>query len=399
MVGSSSIQTSLIESLSFLALRITVMVSCVYFLSKFVLPLILDHIAKSAEFLFLFTIAWCFCITSLVNVLGLSLEIGAIVAGLSLGSSPYQPEISSRIRPLRDFFLIMFFVLLGSQMSVSNFSAALLPALGLSAFVLIMKPVILYFLFRVLKFTRRNSFLTGTTGAQVSEFGFILLFAGQNLGFIGESELAIFTLTALITIFISSYIITYNEELYRFCIPFFALFGKDKYQQTEDAIAIYDVWVIGYHRMGWKICETLRDQKKSFAVIDFNPETVKHLRNQNIPAYFGDVADVEFLTELPLEKAKLVISTIPEPDDQFTLIKHIRSLNHKPHIIANLHQAQYMKDFYAAGVNYIMMPHMLGGYRISEILRNIKLSHTSFKKLRHEQEQEMSMRFSARAHD
>lgn len=399
MVGSKNIETSLLTAFSFLALKTGIMIACIYFLSKFLIPFILDRIAKSSEFLFLFTVAWCFGITSLVNALGLSLEIGAIVAGLSLGSSPYQPEISSRIRPLRDFFLIMFFIILGSEMNVSNFYAAILPALGLSIFVLAVKPAILYFLFRRLKFTRRNSFLTSTTAAQVSEFGFILLFTGQTLGHIGESELALFTIVALITIFFSSYIVTYNEQIYRFFIPLFSFFGKDKYQQKEDEVPVYDAWVIGYHRMGWKICETLREQKKSFAVIDFNPETVKHLHSQKIPVYFGDVADVEFLAELPLDKAKLIISTIPEPDDQFTLIKHIRSLTHKPYLIANLHHAQYMKDFYDAGANYIMMPHMLGGYRISEILRNTKLSSRAFQKLRHEQEQEMVMRFSARAHD
>ncbi len=399
MISGKNPEIPLVESLGFIFLKGGIIIACIYFLSKFLIPFLLNHIAKSSEFLFLFTIAWCFGITGLVSALGLSLEIGAIIAGLSLGSSPYQPEISSRIRPLRDFFLIMFFIILGSEMDVANFQSALLPGLGLALFVLVAKPAILYILFRALKFTRRNSFLTATTGAQVSEFGFILLFTAQSLGQLGESELAIFTIVALLTIFFSSYIITYNEALYRFFIPFFALFGKDKYQQTEEQIPLYDAWVIGYHRMGWKICETLKDQKISFAVIDFNPETVKRLKEEKIPAYFGDVADVEFLSELPLEKAKYIISTIPEVDDQFTLVKYVRSLSNKPYIIANLHHAQYMKHFYEAGVDYIMMPHMLGGYRISEIIKTTKLTKANFKKLRKDQEKELSLRFEAHTHD
>lgn len=399
MISGKDTSIPLSQALGFLALKGAIIIACIYFLSKFLIPFLLNHIAKSSEFLFLFTIAWCFGITGLVSAMGLSLEIGAIIAGLSLGSSPYQPEISSRIRPLRDFFLIMFFIILGSEMNVANFEAALLPGLGLALFVLVAKPAILYILFRAFKFTRRNSFLTATTGAQVSEFGFILLFTAQSLGQIGESELALFTIVALLTIFFSSYIITYNEGLYRFFIPFFSLFGKDKYQQSEEEIPLYDAWVIGYHRMGWKICETLKEQKISFAVIDFNPETVKRLKEEKIPAYFGDVADVEFLSEIPIDKAKYIISTIPEVDDQFTLVKYVRSVSTKPYIIANLHHVQYMKDFYEAGVDYIMMPHMLGGYRISEIIKTTKLSKASFKKLRKDQEKELSLRFEAQTHD
>ena len=378
-----------------LIVKAGVLVACIYFLAKFLIPFLLDHIAASAEFLFLFTLAWCFGIAALVHAFGFSLEIGAIMAGLSLGSSPYQPEISSRIRPLRDFFLIMFFIILGSQMYLSSFEAALIPGLALSGFVLLVKPLILYVVFRLMRFTRRNSFLVSTTGAQVSEFGFILLVAGA----LGNGERAMFTIVALVTIFISSYLITYNEQIYRFFLPMFSFLGRDRYQQQEDDVPVYDAWVIGYHRMGWKICETLRQQKISFAVIDFNPEIVKFLKAERIPVYFGDAADVEFLSELPLAEAKLVVSTIPEVDDQFTLIRHVRGRTKKGHIIANLSEMKYVKDVYAAGADYVMMPHLLGGYRISEILRGRALSRRVFRKLRDEQEKEIHLRILANAHD
>lgn len=396
--GGTGTGIDLLHSVTLLALKASSIALLIYSLSKFVIPLLLNHIAKSAEFLFLFTVAWCFGITSLVAAAGLSLEIGAIIAGLSLGSSPYQPEISSRIRPLRDFFLILFFIILGSSINIANLESALFPALVLSLFVILIKPSILYIIFRLLKFTRRNSFLSATTAAQVSEFGFVLLFTAENLKLTRDSEFAIFTLVALITIFVSSYIITYNEQLYRFCIPFFNLFGKDKYQQEENNIPIYDAWVIGHHRMGWKVCQALKNQGLSFAIIDFNPETVQQLKKENYHVYFGDVADVEFLSELPLEKAKLIISTIPEPDDQMTLVKHIRAHSEKPHIIANLTHIRHLDDLYNAGANYVMMPHLLGGYRLAEILSE-KISRTTFNKLRHEQKQEIAMRFEANTHD
>lgn len=386
-------------SFGILILKGLITISAIYFLSKFILPLILERVARSSEFLFLFTLAWCFGIASIAYTFGFSLETGAIIAGLSLGSSPYQPEISSRIRPLRDFFLILFFIILGSKMNLTSLQEALVPGGVLALFILIGNPLILYVLFRIMKFTRRNSFLAGVTAAQVSEFGFVLLFAGQAAGYISDTVLAIFTMTALVTIFVSSYLITYSEQVYRFLIPLFNLFGKDKRQQPEDDVPIYDAWVVGYHRMGWSVCQTLKEQGVSFAVIDYNPEITKQLQEDGIPAYFGDIADVEFLSELPLEHAKLIVSTAPTMDDQFTFVKYVRSVSKKAYVIANLTQTQHVQAFYEAGADYVMMPHILGGYRISEILQTKRLTRNTFKKLRNDQEKELDLRKRAKIQD
>jgi Kef-type K+ transport system membrane component KefB len=382
-----------------IAVKGLLIVAAIYFLARVLLPPLLDRIAESGEFLFLFTIAWCFGVASLVYALGLSLEIGAVLAGISLGSSPYSHEISSRIRPLRDFFIVLFFIILGSEMGLAELKHVLIPSIVISSFILIGNPLILYIIYRTQKFTRRNAFLIGLTAAQVSEFGFIVLFSAQSAGLVGGSELATLTFTALTTIFISSYLITYNEQIYQFLQPIFAIAGPDKYQQQEQGIANYDIWVIGYHRIGWKVCQTLKEQKKHFAVIDYNPQAISRLKHQGIPAFYGDIADVEFLSELPIEQAKMIISTVPEPDDQMTLIKHIRKENKKSIIIANLHHARFVKQLYAAGANYVMMPHLLGGLWISEVLLNSRWTKKTFQELKSEQKKEMAVRFQAGVHD
>ncbi|MBI4449960.1 cation:proton antiporter, partial [Candidatus Uhrbacteria bacterium] len=164
-------------------------------LGRFLLPKILDIVARSSEHLFLTTIAWCLGVASIVHLAGFSLEIGALAAGLSLAASPYQPEIASRIRPLRDFFLVLFFLVLGATMSFTGINRALTAGIVLSVFILIGNPLILYLIYRWIGFTRRNSFLAGVTAAQVSEFGFVLLLVGQRLGHISGDELAVFTIT------------------------------------------------------------------------------------------------------------------------------------------------------------------------------------------------------------
>lgn len=371
-----------------------ILIAIVFFLSKYLLPKLLDHVAKSGEFLFIFTIAWCFGIASLLYWAGFSIEIGAVIAGLSLGSSPYQPQISSRIRPLRDFFIVLFFIILGSEMSLVGMSKTLVPGLILAGFILVIKPIILYFLFRLQKFSRRNSFLVGVTGAQVSEFGFILIFTGAVAGHLNGIELPTFTIVALITIFISSYVITYNEQLYRLLIPFFNRFGRDKHRQKENADEKYDVILFGYHRLGWKICESLAEKNASFAVVDFNPIAMEKLKKRNIPAYFGDAADIEFISSLPLRNAKLIISTLPEAEDQLVLIEYLRGFKKSPVIIANLYHNTHLDELYEAGADYIMMPHLLGGNWIASVIKNDPWTKKTFKLLRQEQKQDMKLRFT-----
>ncbi len=369
----------------------------VWLMSKYLLPIIIDKIAKSGELLFIFTIAWCFGIASLVYWVGFSIEIGAIIAGISLGSSVYQAEISSRIRPLRDFFIVLFFIVLGSELQLGDLRQAIIPGLILSIFVLIADPLILYFSIRKVGYTKRNAFLAAITAAQVSEFGFILIFKGLELKYLQGIELAILTIVALITIIISSYLITYNEQIYRYIRPLLNKIGQDKEKdkQNKTKKEIYDVWVFGYHRIGWKVCETLIEKKVKFAVVDFNPDIFPKLKRRNIPAYFGDAADIEFLESLPLEKAKLIISTLPEVDDQKVLITHIRHLTKKTKIIANLYDANYLEELYKAGANYVMMPHLLGGQWVSMIIKNYPWTIKTFAKLKKTQKEEMNLRFSS----
>ncbi|HCP08827.1 MAG TPA: hypothetical protein DIT25_03465, partial [Candidatus Moranbacteria bacterium] len=260
-------------------------------------------------------------------------------------------------------------------------------------------PFILYLLFRFSKFTRKNSFLAGITAAQVSEFGFIVLFMGRQFGHVDDQTLSIFTLVALITIFSSSYLITYNERIYdKFLHPLFSRLKKDKHRQQDRASESYDAIIIGYHRIGWKICEALKEKNIKFAVIDYNPEAIGKLSSRRIPAFFGDISDLEFLESMPLEKAKLIISTIPDPDDQKCLITYVRTVNKGAVIIANLSQNLLLKDLYRAGADYVMMPHLLGGHWMSEIIKSKHWNKETFAELQKEQEAEMQLRCACSSH-
>ena len=392
-IGIAKEPEQLLNSIVIFSLKAVFLTTLFIILSKYILPKILKKISDSGEFIFIFTIAWCFLVASVVHFLGFSIEIGAIAAGLSLGSSTFQTQIISRIKPLRDFFIVIFFVILGSQMNLGNFDEIIIPGLILSIFILIGNPLILYLIFRFSKFTRRNSFLAGITAAQVSEFGFVLLFIGEQSGQVQGKEISVFTVVALTTIFTSSYLITYNNKLYDFISPFFRLFKKDKHQQKETTEKTHKIWIFGCHRMGLKISKALQEKGQNFAVVDANSRTISKLIKKNIPAFFGDIADVEFLDSLYLKKAKLLILTTPDPHDQKTLISFAKKENPKITIVSNLHHYKHAEDLYDIGADYVIMPHLLAGQLMEKVIKNGTWKKSNLKKLRTDQLREIENEF------
>jgi voltage-gated potassium channel Kch len=386
---------SLIISLGFILLKSALLFSGIGLITKFILPLILDKAAESGEFLLLFSLAWCFAVAGAAHWAGLSLEVGAILAGLSLAASDYRMEISGRIKPLRDFFIALFFIILGSEMQLENTKEVLWPSIAISAFILIGNPLILYTLYRLLNFTRKNSFLAGLTAAQVSEFGFVFLFTSMSLGFIGKQELSMFTVVALLTIFISSYLITYNYWLFKKFKPLLNKIGKEIKPREKTTKKHYDALVFGYHRLGWQICKALEELGVSFAVVDFDPIAIDKLKKKKTPYFFGDAFEQEFLEEIPLKKAKLVISTLPNAEEQVSLVKEIRKKSAKTIFIGNLSHTAFLKDLYKAGADYVMVPHLIGGRWMAQALKGQKWNRKAFGKFRLKQKREIDSRIQA----
>lgn len=387
-------------SLIFLILKSLAFLLGVYLVTRLILPVILNKVAESEEFLLIFALAWCFTVSGLAEWAGLSLEVGAIVAGLSLAAFHYQWEIGSRVKPLRDFFIVIFFVILGSEMNVANIQEILWPGLAISVFILVGNPLILYMVFRLMKFTRKNSFLSGLTAAQVSEFGFVFLFVSQDMGLIGETELSLFTLVALTTIFLSSYLIPYNRRIFAMIEPWIAgVAGKDKViSERRGNEECYDVLVFGYHRLGWKVCDSLKRAGLSFAVVDFDPAAVKKLKSRGIPYYFGDASDPDFLEEIFSKKTKLVISTLPDFEDQTILLRQLRRINKKAIFVGNLSHTKFLDHLYGEGADFVIVPHLLAGSWMAELLEEGNHNRHTFRKLRNHQKRELKLRYTLGHH-
>ena len=354
-----------------------------FLISVYLFPRITQAIAKSQEFLLLFSIGWCFAIASLFYYLNFSIEAGALLAGITLSLSPYHYEIGSKMKPLRDFFIILFFILLGSQMVFTNISQYIIPILIFSAFILIGNPLIVIVLMGLLGYTKRNSFLAGLTVAQISEFSLILIAMGVKVGHLTNDILSLVTIIGLITIAGSTYLILYANKIYPYLSKYLGIFerkGKkvDEHRYQKDGI--YDIILFGYDRIGYDILESFKKIKKKFLVIDYNPETITKLAKEGFDCKYGDADDSELLNELNFSKIKMVVSTVHNLDTNLLLINKIRESNKKAIITVVSHQIDEAIKLYDAGATYVLMPHFLGGHHVSTMIEEHGLNLNKFLK-------------------
>lgn len=366
--------------------------------SKYLLDSIAKNIASSQEMLFLFSLAWGTGLASVFAILGFSIEIGALVAGVVLSMTPYSDEMASRLKPLRDFFIIIFFILLGSQMVIGNIENIVIPAIVLSLFVLIGNPIIVIIIMNLTGYNRRTGFMAGLTVAQISEFSLILASLGLQVGHLNQETLSLVTLVGLITITGSTYLILYSDKIYYHVskyLTFLELVKKPKKAYGANAEDFHSI-IFGFDRVGHTFAEALKKSNLHFLVVDFNPKSIERLTSLAMPFQFGDASDVEFLDDLPVLKPQLIISTIPDVTTNKLILRNMRQKNKKVLFIPIAHTTDEARQLYELGAAYVIVPHHLGAEYAAQLIRKWGTDGNAYsmEKQKHIQHLEKHYRYS-----
>ena len=286
--------------------------------SRWLLPQPFAWAARSPETNVIWSLTWCFFVVLVAEFFGLSLEIGAFLAGLSLAQLPYNNDLRRRVHPLMNFFIAVFFVSLGVKM---DFSAALDSAgtvALLSLFVILGNPFIFIFIILRMGYSQRTSFFTAVTVAQISEFSFILVAMGVRSGLIPASILSVTAMVGLITITVSAYMILYNAPLYRFVAKtgLLRLFGRPAVEEppAEPARAGGHYIVVGLNTLGHELVRLLLARGERVLAVDTDPHKLAGL---DCDTLLGDAGDPGVLEEANLAGARLLVSalTIEETND------------------------------------------------------------------------------------
>ncbi|MBA3758238.1 cation:proton antiporter [Candidatus Saccharibacteria bacterium] len=355
------------------------LVGVLAFCSTQVLPRVSKYMASSQELLFLFAIAWGFGVATLFELSGFSIEVGALFGGVALAASPYAQEISARLKPLRDFFIVLFFIALGESLNVTNLSAGIWPALVLSAIVIIIKPFTITSIMGVLGYTKRISFKAGINLSQISEFSIVLVVLATTAGLVRPEISAIITLVAIITIASSAYLMQFDDELFaRFDRIKLHLFEKEVTYKEKRAKAGYAIVLFGYHHGGHEFIKTFKDIGRRYLVIDYDPSVIDTLEHQDVPYLYGDATDSELLEEININNTKLIISTFSDFEVTTSLVKNINRINSSAVIICHADNKDEAVKLYELGATYVMIPHYIGSEKISAFIKKSGLKKSEF---------------------
>lgn len=214
LLTSNTVAGSMGEVLGVLVISAGILVAVLGLSMKYIIPKLTGFLSQSTELLVLFSISWAVLWASLFYYLGLSKEIGAFIAGVSLASTTQQKVIEDKLSILRDFLLLFFFIDLGAILNFSLLEDQFLPALVLSLFVLIGNPLIVIAIMKRMGYSFRTGFLAGLTVAQISEFSLLFASLGVRKELVGTDVLSLVTLVGIITIVLSTYLILYSQQIY-----------------------------------------------------------------------------------------------------------------------------------------------------------------------------------------
>lgn len=332
-------------------------------LMKYVIPYLTQRLAHSLEMLTLFAIAWAVLLGAGSELLGFSKEVGAFLAGISLASTTFRDSISTRLTSLRDFLLLFFFIDLGSRLDWSMVGSQLGASLVFSIFVLIGNPLIVLIIMGMMGYRRRTGFLAGLTVAQISEFSLIVAALGLSIGHITEETVGLITLVGVVTIFLSTYMILYSYPLYRILSSPLKIFERrNPYREsaidTPAETAEVDDILVGLGNYGSGLMEHLLRRKYVVVGIDFDPDALNKWRKRGVPVLYGDIADPEMHEQLPLRKARWIISTVRSKEMNLALIHNLQREGYNGKVALTATNDQEADQFEKAGANLVFRPFM-----------------------------------------
>ncbi len=341
--------------------------------SRYVIPTIFKAISKSHELMFLTALSFFFLFAKMSDMAGFSVAIGAFVAGMAIATFPYNLEVVGKVRSLRDFFAIIFFVSLGLKIWAPDPLGLVAPSIALLGVVLAAKPLIMMLMTSVMGYGRRVSFLTGMSLFQVSEFSMIIAMQGLMAGNISAEVFSVIGIVAIVTITLTSYAIKYDNPLYRalskqlIVLERFSNTEKSMMQDIPEPEGRHTV-IVGCHRLGYAIAKTLEKLGREYIIVDFNPERVKTLIDEGMPCIYGDVGDIEVLDKLRLKKAEMVVSTVVDDEDSMLLISEAKASNRRTPVIVTAENVREALELYDYGADYVIVPRMLSGVVVSNLM-------------------------------
>jgi hypothetical protein len=311
--------------------------------------------------------------------------MGALIAGMVIAAFPYGTEVIARLSGVRDFFVTLFFVALGLQVTIPTWSV-LLVAGGLALFVVASRFVSIYPVFAALGLDMRTSGVVSVNLAQISEFSLVIVTLGFGEEHVSETLMSLVLFTLVLTSVGSTYAIRYNHAVATGVAWLLEATGlprwlRLRHYSTTSAPAAHgahDIFFLGVSREGLALVKHLeRDHptmKKRIMAIDFNPETLAQLEADGVACHYGDISNTETLRHHGIESATVIVSPISDwflqGTDNLRLLRTARGLVPRARVIVTADTLAAANGLYAEGADYVMIPPVFTAERLYSVLRD-----------------------------
>ncbi|HEY3100570.1 MAG TPA: cation:proton antiporter [Methylomirabilota bacterium] len=352
-------------------------------LSRYVLPTLFRAIATSYELMLITAIAWCFLVSSVAGLIGLSTEMGALIAGLVLAAFPYGMEVVARLSGVRDFFVTLFFVALGLKMPMPSTRTVAL-ALVAALVIIATRALTIFPLSALLRLDLRTAGVVAINLSQVSEFSLVIVNLGVEQGHVSPDVAGVVLYTLLLTAVLSTYGILYNHQiatgvgrvLGRIGIPQWMGRRRAPRPAAPPPGRPQDFFLLGVSREGLAFLQRLEgtetDTKRRILAIDYNPETLERLQAQGVECMYGDISNTETLHHAGIEHATIVVSSISDSflrgTTNLNLLQVVRSLAPHARIVATAETLADAEKLYGEGAHYVLIPPALAAEHLYKLL-------------------------------
>ena len=356
-------------------------------LSKYVLPYLFRAVAKVPELVLVSALAWCFFLAGVASYIGLSKEMGALIAGISLSTFPYNLDVMAKAVSIRDFFVTLFFVALGMQIPLPSVHVVLI-ALAASGFVIVSRLCVVPILY-ALRLGLRTSLLPAINLAQVSEFSIVIASLGlaRTPAQISPDVLTIVIITFALTSVVSTYMINSSHRVQRVLAKALRVLRVRDLDSVESAQerseTRHETFVfLGFFRDASSILHEFEHdgtpiQVKEFLskilVVDFNPTVMRELRARGIACIYGDVAHADTLRHVGIQDAELVVSSITDDilrgTSNLRMLRNIRATCPKAKVMLTTEHIPQALNFYEAGADFVYIPRLHSAPEIARILK------------------------------
>ena len=319
----------------------------------------------SRELLLIAVVSLCLLTAILTSSLGLSMALGAFLAGLIVSKTSENHAIFSEVRPLRDLFSIIFFISLGMFLNPYFLGSHLPLILGISLLVILFKFLVVTILVLYLGYHPKTGLMVGMSLVQVGEFAFVLSRIGLTNKLIGDNVYSLILSVALLTILVTPWFMNLAPKFYfglqkltqkfpKIHQKFFA--RKDQFFKDEGLEFADHVVICGHGRVGSWLARALQLLEIPYIVIDYNHQVVMDLKKQGVNALYGDPADIDVLDYAQVDKAKVVVVAIPDQATQEIVVTNCQTLNPGIKIISRIHQKEAFSRLKTLGVDCLIQP-------------------------------------------